>query len=218
MRVEQTPAEPSLPSSLELVPSTPIAEPETTLLAMELRDACWSGAQLDAFRVEETLLARIDLSNAALTDAVFVDAVLDEPDFSNAVIRGGSWTRVLVSGGRLTGTQLAETLLRDTTWRGVSAALSAFRMADLGRTTFQSCNLREADFTGSRCEVVRFHDCDVRGAVFTKARFASSEFRRCELDGIEGVESLSGTSMEYDAAVGLAPALAAALGIRLVDG
>ena len=63
---------------------------------------------------------------------------------------------------------------------------------------------------------MRFHDCDLTGAVFSKARFANSELRRCRLGAVEGVAGLAGTSMEFDAVLGLAPQLADALGIHLL--
>ena len=152
----------------------------------------------------------------SLADPELTDAVLDEPNLANAVIRGGSLTRVLVSGGRLTGAQWAETRIHDTVWRNAAADLSAFRLSELVRVTFDSCNLREADFTGASCSWVRFHDCDLTGAVFSKARFANSELRRCRLEAVEGVAGLAGTSMEFDAVLGLAPQLADALGIHLL--
>jgi uncharacterized protein YjbI with pentapeptide repeats len=143
--------------------------------------------------------------------------VLDEPNLANAVIRGGSLRRVLVSGGRLTGAQWAETRIHDTVWRNAAADLSAFRLCTLVRVTFDSCNLREADFSGASCSWVRFHDCDLTGAVFSKARFVNSELRRCRLEAVEGVAGLAGTSMEFDAVLGLAPQLADALGIHLLE-
>jgi uncharacterized protein YjbI with pentapeptide repeats len=122
-----------------------------------------------------------------------------------------------VDGGRLTGAQFGETKVRDTVWRNVSADLAALRLAELVRMTFDSCNLREADFTGARCEWVRFHDCDLRGAIFSRARFTNCEFRRCRLEGIEGIGSLRGTTMELATVLALAPALADELGIALLE-
>lgn len=190
---------------------------EDTLATVEVRGGSWAGVHVSELRVYEAVLAGCDLSDAALTGPEFTDTIFLEPNLSNAVIRGGSLTRVLVDGGRLTGAQFAETRVRDTVWRNVSADLAALRLAELARMTFESCNLREADFTGAQCEWVRFHDCDLRGAVFSKARFTNSEFRRCRLEGIEGVGSLRGTSMALEAVLALAPALADELGIALLE-
>jgi uncharacterized protein YjbI with pentapeptide repeats len=213
-----TPSEPRLPASLELLSADDPGLHETHELAgIELHGATWAGLDVTGLRIDETLLVGCDLSGASLADPELTDAVLAEPNLANAVIRGGSLTRVLVSGGRLTGAQWAETRIHDTVWRNAAADLSAFRLAELVRATFDSCNLREADFTGARCSWVRFHDCDLTGAVFSKARFANSELRHCRLGAIEGVAGLAGTSMELDAVLGLAPQLADTLGIHLLD-
>jgi uncharacterized protein YjbI with pentapeptide repeats len=218
MPAATTPIEPGLPASLEVLSADTLVRDGATFSAAELRGARWCGVHVSGLGVDESLLGRCDLSDAVLTDPEFTDAVLDELNMANALIRGGSLARVLVSGGRLTGTQFAETKIRDTVWRGVSADLSALRLVDLVRVTFDSCNLRQADFTGSQCDWVRFHDCDLSGAIFSRGRFTNSEFRRCRLEGIEGVESLRGASMELEAVLGLAADLADALGIRVLEG
>jgi uncharacterized protein YjbI with pentapeptide repeats len=213
-----TPSEPRLPASLALLSADdPGPCDGHELTGVELREASWAGLDVSGLRIDEARLWGCDLSGASLADPELTDAVLDEPNLANAVIRGGSLTRVLVSGGRLTGAQWAETRIHDTVWRDAAADLSAFRLSELVRVTFDSCNLREADFSGSNCSWVRFHDCDLTGAVFSKARFANSELRRCRLGAVEGVAGLAGTSMEFDAVLGLAPQLADALGIHLLN-
>jgi uncharacterized protein YjbI with pentapeptide repeats len=213
-----TPREPRLPASLELLPADdPGLRDLHELAGVELHGARWAGIDASRLRVDEARLWDCDLSGASLADPELADVMLDEPSLANAVIRGGSLTRVLVSGGRLTGAQWAETRFHDTVWRSAVADLSAFRLSELARVTFDSCNLREADFTGASGRWVRFHDCDLSGAVFSRARFANSELRRCRLEAVEGVAGLAGTSMEFDAVLGLAPQLADALGIHLLD-
>jgi uncharacterized protein YjbI with pentapeptide repeats len=213
-----TPSKPRLPASLEpLSADDPGTLHPRELAGIELRDARWAGLDASGLRVEASRLLGCDLNGASLADAELADVVLDEPNLANAVLRGGSLTRVLVSGGRLTGAQWAETRVHDTVWRNAAADLSAFRLCQLVRVTFDSCNLREADFTGASCSWVRFHDCDLTGAVFSKAQFANSELRRCRLEAVEGVAGLAGASMEFEAVLGLAPQLADALGIHLLD-
>ena len=168
-----TPSEPRLPASLEALSAD---DPGLLRAARAGRRRAargqvgrpWSPPGCGSTRLGS---GGCDLSGAALADPELTDAVLDEPNLANAVIRGGSLTRVLVSGGRLTGAQWAETRIHDTVWRNAAADLSAFRLSELVRVTFDSCNLREADFTGASCSWVRFHDCDLTGAVFSKARF-----------------------------------------------
>jgi uncharacterized protein YjbI with pentapeptide repeats len=123
---------------------------------------------------------------------------------------------VVVDGGRLTGFQVVEADLRDCVWRASGADMATFRHARLAHVTFEGCSMREADFSGMRGEHVRFLDCDLRGATFRDAELTGSELRRCRLDGIEGVEGLRGAALELEELVGLAPALARALGIGLL--
>jgi len=206
-----------MPESLEKAAEDLAVRDEDTLAEVEVRGAPWAGIHVSELRVSEALLAGCDLSEAALTGPEFTDTILLESNLSNAVIRGGSMTRVLVDGGRLTGVQFAETTVRDTVWRNLSANLAALRLVELSRMTFESCTLREADFTAAQCDWVRFHDCDLRGAIFSKARFTNSEFRRCRLEDIEGIGNLRGTAMALDAVLALAPALANELGIALLE-
>lgn len=217
MPVATTPRQPRVPESLEEAAKDVAVRDEDALSEVEVRGARWAGIHVSGLRVHGALLADCDLTEAALTGPEFTDTIFLESNLSNVAVRGGSLTRVLVDGGRLTGVQFGETTVRDTVWRNVSADLAALRLAELIRVTFESCNLREADFTGARCAWVRFHDCDLRGAIFSKARFANSEFRRCRLEGIEGIGSLGGTAMALDAVLGLAPALANELGITLLE-
>ena len=82
--------------------------------------------------------------------------------------------------------------------------------------TFDGCIMQQADFMGVRGEDLRFHGCDLTGASFSHAELAGAGFRRCVMDEVEGVEGLRGAEMDVDQVVALAPAMAAALGIRLL--
>ncbi|HET7171247.1 MAG TPA: pentapeptide repeat-containing protein [Gaiellales bacterium] len=174
--------------------------------------------RVDGVECSGVVLRDPDLSGAELRDCAFRDAVFDNPNLATTTVRGGSLTRVVVEGGRLTGLQLAEAELRDCLWRGCGADMATIRHAKLAHVTFESCSLREADFAGMRGEHVRFVDCDLRGAAFHHAELAHSEMRRCRLDDLEGIQGLRGVAMELDELVGLAPVMAHALGIGLLDG
>lgn len=54
-------------------------------------------------------------------------------------------------------------------------------------------------------------------ADFRGARIRSCEFRRSDLTGLQGVESLRGSAMEWTDIVGLAALWAGALGIEILD-
>jgi uncharacterized protein YjbI with pentapeptide repeats len=215
---ERHPEPPRLRDGLAVQAASPPPGDGDGLGEVEIAGAEWAGLRADGVECTEVVLADPDLSGAELVDWVLRDALLRNPNLANATIRGGTQSRVLVEGGRLTGIQVAEAELRDVVWRGCGADMAAFRHTRLAHVTFEDCNLREADFTGLRGVHVRFHDCDLRGAGFRHAELAACELRRCRLDGIEGVEGLRGAAIELDELVDLAPALARALGIELLVG
>jgi uncharacterized protein YjbI with pentapeptide repeats len=182
----------------------------------EILGATCVGVHVAAVEATDVVFRGPDFTGSVLADLAFRDTILENASLANTTFRGGSFTRVVIDGGRLTGVQLAETEVRDCLWRGCGADMAAFRHAKLAHVTFEDCSLREADFTGVRGESVRFHDCDLRGATFGHAQFTSSEFRRCRMDDIEGIQGLRGTSLELEQLVTLAPALARALGLGLI--
>jgi uncharacterized protein YjbI with pentapeptide repeats len=217
MPTERHPEPPRLSSSLPDLPYRGSIEDGEELGPGVIVAATCVDAHVAAVCSTEVVFRDADFTGSVLIDAAFHDTVFENAKLANATLRGGSLTRVLVDGGRLTGLQVAETELRDCVWRGCGADMASFRHAKLERTAFEDCSLREADFMGLRGDWVRFHDCDLRGASFVHAQFTNSEFRRCRMDDIDGVEGLRGTSMELEQMLTLAPALARALGVSLVD-
>ncbi len=217
MPAERHPEPPRLPSSPPNLPFRGSIDDGEELGPGVIASATCVDAHLAAVRFTEVVLRDVDFTGSVLVDAAFRDTVFENAKLANTTLRGGSLTRVLVDGGRLTGLQIAETEMRDCAWQGCGADMASFRHAKLERTTFQDCSLREADFMGLRGDWVRFHDCDLRGASFVHAQFTSSELLRCRMDDIEGVEGLRGTSMELEQMLTLAPALARALGVSLLD-
>jgi uncharacterized protein YjbI with pentapeptide repeats len=120
-------------------------------------------------------------------------------------------------GCRMTGFTWSEGLIEDTTFRACALDLAALRFTRLKRVTFEDCVLRDADFQDGRLEGVRYLDCDLTKAGFLSARCRDVELRGCRLDDLRGIEGLRGAAVAWDDIVALAPALAAALGIRLLE-
>jgi uncharacterized protein YjbI with pentapeptide repeats len=163
----------------------------------ELEECSLSGAKLDRLGVLATGLTRCDLSNLNAREATM--------------------RRSRLIGCRMTGFTWSEGLVEDTVFRACALDLAAFRFTRLKRVTFEDCVLRDADFQDGRLEGVRFGECDLSKAGFLSARCRDVELRRCRLDDLRAIEGLRGAAVEWDDILALAPALAAALGIRLLD-
>jgi uncharacterized protein YjbI with pentapeptide repeats len=140
---------------------------------------------------------------------------------------GGDWAnlgapravlnRVELRDVRLTGAQLAEATVRDTTFAGCRLDLVGLRMARLERVAFVDCRLEELDLYGARLEDVRFEDCLLREATLDGATLTRCSFRRCDLAGLRGAERLAGAQLTWDDVLANAPVFAAALGVVVVE-
>lgn len=145
------------------------------------------------------------------------DVVLEDCDLAN--VRG---VRVLVEratlrGCRMTGMQLAESTIRDTLLEGCRIDLAAFRMTRFERVVLRDCVLREADLVEAQLSSVVLERCDLTGADLSHATFARSQLHDCRCDGLIAAERLRGVAMPWPDVVALAPELAAAVGIAVLD-
>ena len=145
------------------------------------------------------------------------DCELERCSLANLLAVDAGMTRARLADCRLTGLAWAGGTLEDVTFAGCHLDLATFRHARLHRVVFADCVLREADFLEARGRSVRFERCDFTGASFSGASFETTELRGCTLDGIAGVDGLRGAALEWSAIIGLAGALAGALGLRVLD-
>ncbi len=145
------------------------------------------------------------------------DVALERVDLAN--LRG---MRVLIErasfrGCRMTGIQLAESTIRDVLFEDCRIDLAAFRMTRFERVVLRDCVLREADLVEAQLSSVVLERCDLAGADLSHATFRRSELRDCRCDGLIAAERLRGTAMRWADVVALAPELAAAVGIAVLD-
>ena len=180
-------------------------------------EASWAGARRPGLRLERSALETVDLSSARVPDLRAVDCELVRCDLANLDARGASLFRVVVAGGRLTGTALTEGTLRDVAFRTCRADLTTFAGSTLERVAFDDCLLAQADFRGARLESVVFRDCDLSAADLTGARLRRVELRRCRLDGLVGVHALRGAAMPFEDMLAAAQTFAEGLGVRVLD-
>jgi uncharacterized protein YjbI with pentapeptide repeats len=146
-----------------------------------------------------------------------VDAVASDLDWANQQARGLSARRVEVRSCRLTGCQLAEATFSDVTFADCRLDLVGLRMARLERVVFQDCRMAECDLYESSLTDVLFERCELREATFSGARMKRVELRGCDLAGLQGVEALRGARMPWNDVLEIAPLLATALGVEIVD-
>ena len=140
--------------------------------------------------IEGRTIAGFEWAEADLTEAVFVDCVIEDEQLGAVVLEGARFTRCRVGRCRLARAELREAVFEDCVLTDPSAHAGAtFAFSRLEQARFVRCDLSFAHF--DRCEMaaVAFEDCNLRGARFTRVDFtkslgrqrlgASATFRRC---------------------------------------
>jgi uncharacterized protein YjbI with pentapeptide repeats len=166
----------------------------------------------------ESVRARdMQLAGARLGRLGLLDCSLERCDLAGLDATSSSLVRVVLAGCRLTGADFGEALLRDVLMRESRMDLASLRDARLERVTFERCDLRELDLQGTRLHEVRFVGCDLSDAILDGADCTRCELYDCTYTGLRGISGLRGTTVGWADAVELAPAFAAALGVRVAD-
>jgi uncharacterized protein YjbI with pentapeptide repeats len=167
---------------------------------------------LESVRTRDARLGGARLGRLGLLDCAF-----ERCDLAGLDATESSIVRVEIEGSRLTGLQGSRVMLRDVVLRDCRMDVAELRDARLERVTFERCDLRELDLQGARLHEVRFHGCDLAEAILLEADLSRCELRDCSYRGLRGIEGLRGAAIGWPDAIELAPAFAAALGVRMVD-
>jgi len=139
---------------------------------------------------------------------IFRNVEMQRCDWSNTTAESSSWSKVLVDGCKLTGTQLNLAVMKDVSFTDCRADLIQLQNAKLQRTSFRHCNLQHAYFNGAKLPKTIFEACDLTGADFSNADIRGSDLRRSKIDGIRiGPEQLRDVIVTQDQALYLASLL-----------
>ncbi len=117
----------------------------------------------------------------------------------------------------LAGAQIYSAAMRRVTFRDCKLDSVNFRSAMLTDVRFEDCLLRDADFGSATLQRVSFSGSTLERAVFAKATCTKVDLRGATLGISAGFESLRGVTIDSVQLVGLAPLLAAHLGITVAD-
>jgi uncharacterized protein YjbI with pentapeptide repeats len=167
-------------------------------------------------RIARGALVGVELAGSRLRSLSLSDVVVREGDFANVDLTGARLRRVVFERVRMTGITLAETEAEDVVLRGCRLDLAGFRAAQIGRVLVEDCVLDEADFYGAVLRQVRFTGCRMRRIELEQAQLSSVDLRGSEVEDPRG--ELRGMIIDSVQLAGLAPLLAARLGIKVDDG
>ncbi|MCW2960282.1 MAG: pentapeptide repeat-containing protein [Thermoleophilia bacterium] len=190
--------------------------PEITEVALS-GDAL-AGRDLSGSSWQDVEATDLDLSGATLEHASLMDVAFTRSDLANVALRGSAIVRASFVHGRTLGFGIADGRMQDVTFDETQLDLANFRFAKLACVVFRGCRMHEADFSSAELKSVVFDHCDLSGADFSRATFERCEMRGCTLDRAKGMVSFAGISMPWPDVIDLAPLLAAAVGIHVLEG
>jgi uncharacterized protein YjbI with pentapeptide repeats len=169
-----------------------------------------------AFGLEDTRLRDQRIGGAPLKRFSLLDCRLERCDLAGLEAREASWVRVVVTGSRFTGADLAGARLQDVSFRDCRMDLASLAGARLERVSFERCDLRESDFQQARLHDVRLVGCDLASAYLADASCSRTELRDSSYEDLRGIGGLKGCSVAWPDLMALAPALAAHAGLRVI--
>jgi uncharacterized protein YjbI with pentapeptide repeats len=169
--------------------------------------------RVDRVRVAESELRGLALEPKSTRGLELRDVVLRDRDLSNVDGAEGSLRRVEIHDSKLVGFGLAGGTAQDLWVANSTLALASFAFARLRSVVFESVDLTEASFMQAQLEHVEFMDCRLSGTDFRGVTVKDCAIRGTPLDGVLGVESLSGLTMPWQDVLASAATLATGLGI-----
>ncbi len=185
-------------------------------------DAHWreedlSGVHAEGVELVDCVLERVELAGAELPRLALTGVRLTDCSLANAQVLRADLARVDLRGCRLTGLELPEASGRLVRFADCRADLASLRFARFEHTAFTRTSLAQADLSQADLRGASFVDCDLTGADLSGARLEGAHFDGCRLADLRGVGSLRGARMRWVDVIGLTGALAAEIGIELLD-
>lgn len=211
----RTPRPPRLPSEL--------GSPDSDLDA----EVSWDGVEASASATVRDGAVDCQITGSRLSGVQFtatechrlrlLDVVLDDCEFSGAVLSEATFVRVEFNRCRMSGLVAAGLNAHDVTWSACKLDGVNYRAATFERCEWSDCLMDESDFYASKLTFASFYRCDLTRAEFSKARCDRVNLHGSTLDRISGAASLGGCCIGSDQVVALALPLFAAIGVSVDD-
>lgn len=190
---------------------------DALLRSLHFRGSDLRGRSARLVDVEGCHLDQVGLADTMLEKVTISDCVIDGCDLANSRFGEASMFRTVLRQTRLTGWDVSGGVLRHVRFESCTGGLASLRFARLEQVEFVGCSLTQVDFHGAGLEGALFDDCDLTGAQLSHAQMRGARLVSCRLDGVQGVESLAGTTIAAHDVLALAYALAGALDITIAD-
>lgn len=169
----------------------------------------------DGVRLLDCELSACTLSGTDLARSTWRDTRLAAVRLVGVQLIRSRWTGVDVAESSLAGCDLSSAQLRRLTLTGCRLDAVNLRASVWEDVTLVECRLRDVDLAQARLSGVRFVRCTLERVDLTRAELHEVDLRSSTVELSRGWDRLRGAIVDPAQLMQLAPALAAALGIRV---
>ncbi len=192
--------EPDLPEEFECAgESGPcLADGElVTIQGKRLQELERTNLRVDAFRVEGSVLERVQLAGGRFGSAVWKDVRLTGCDLANLRAHRLALVRVELIDCRLTGFSATALDWQDVLIRNGDVRYAQFQGGKFRSCEFDGCNWQEADLQNADLAGSVFRSCSLARADLHGAKLQDTDFRKSEVEGmLVGMGDLRGAIVE----------------------
>jgi uncharacterized protein YjbI with pentapeptide repeats len=191
---------PDLPAELESAQAPDKLFTDEELVSIEqkgLQDLQRTGLHISTFRIEGSVLERVQLSGGRFGCAVWKDARLVGCDLANLHAHRITLVRVELIDCRLVGFQATVLDWQDVLIREGDVRYSQFQRGKFRACEFDRCNWQEADLQGADLVGSIFRSCNLARADLRTTKLQNTDFRNSEVDGmVVGIGDLKGAIVD----------------------
>lgn len=164
-----------------------------------------------------TRIRAVDLRNSQLPAIAMTDVVVEEVIAANALWPDCSLMRCEVSESDFVGSDLSSASFQHVRFVGCRFDLANLRFLRAEHVSFERCTFRSADLQGAKLQGAILDRCDLEGAELSKADFVRADMRGSRLVNLRGISGLAGSLVAFSQVIDLAPELAHALGLQVLN-
>lgn len=211
-----TVTKPIFSNALSGNPALPLRD-ELEVEDMQLDGLDWSNQTARNIGLNGVVVVKGDFTGAVLPKATFRDARFDKCQFAGMIIEEGGFNRLELLGAQASGLTVTDATIKDVLFKGCRLNLANFRFTHFKNVVFEDCVLTEADFAYAQLEAVLFRKCDLQAAQFSAVKLQQVDLRSSNIEGIKGVASLKGATIDELQLLTISHLLAGELGIKVLE-
>lgn len=168
-----------------------------TIQEKHLQDMERTNLRVDTFRVEGSVLERVQLAGGQFGSAVWKDVRLVGCDLANIRAHRIAFVRVEFVDCRLTGFSATALDWQDVLIRNGDVRYAQFQGGKFRSCEFEGCNWQEADLQNADLTGSVFRSCNLARADLHGAKLQNTDFRKSEVEGVlVGMNDLRGAIVD----------------------